>query len=76
MNNAQKIHEQAQMSKYAIDNLIAYIKHNCPDEMWKDVAIEDLRNIKGRQDIIMTKSKEVLDTYFNNNVIPNMTTEA
>lgn len=70
MNKAQRIYQQAELAKYAIDNLVAYLQTNCENEVWKDVAIGELKNIKTRQSVIMTVSKEILDTRYENHDIP------
>lgn len=73
MNNAQEIHKQAELSKYTIDNIIAYLQDNCPDKVWLDAAMNELRNVKARQSDIMDKAKNILDTYYTNNNVPSVT---
>lgn len=76
MNKAQRIYQQAELAKYAIDNLVAYLQANCENEMWKDVAITELKNIKTRQSVVMTVSKEILDTRYENHDVPVLSTKA
>ena len=75
MNKAQRIYQQAELAKYAIDNLVAYLQANCENEMWKDVVITELKNVKTRQSVIMTVSKEILDTRYDNHDVPVLSTE-
>ena len=75
MNDAQNIHKQAELSKYTIDNVIAYLQDNCEDKVWLDVAVTDLRNIKARQSEIMDRAKNIIDIYYTNKEVPLITKE-
>lgn len=59
--SARTIKRNSAIAEAAVDNLVQYIKSTFKDEVWKDMALNELNMIKTRLSTINENAVDILD---------------